>query len=247
MRRLLVGLPLEWRPRHRRLSRKDAIPLTDRNGKKIWVLAQPLPDAHFGQPIAEDYGSEFRYFGMYDRSDELDLDRTIGFVESVIIAEETSADDETTDIRHIERRTDLDGTEKETLIQARRGQGRFRKQLEKLWGCCPISGHDRRELLRASHILPWRSADDAQRLDRYNGILLSANLDALFDKHLITFAEDGRLMVSDELSAEELCELGLTKPVTVDFSAAHKAYLRYHRSRFEKRRARRRGGRSDGG
>jgi predicted restriction endonuclease len=94
--------------------------------------------------------------------------------------------------------------------------------------------------------MPWRDANDAQRLDKHNGILLSANLDALFDKYLISFAEDGTLMVSDDLSAEELTDLGLARDISIEFFEGHKPYLRHHRARFEEcvrpRRKRRSGG-----
>jgi hypothetical protein len=44
--------------------------------------------------------------------------------------------------------------------------------------------------------MPRRDANDTERLSKFNGILLSANLDALFDKHLISFKDDGTVMVS---------------------------------------------------
>ena len=44
------------------------------------------------------------------------------------------------------------------------------------------------ELLRAFHIWSWALCDtDEQRLDVFNGLLLSPNLDALFDGGWLTF------------------------------------------------------------
>ena len=37
------------------------------------------------------------------------------------------------------------------------------------------------ELLRASHAKPWAKASDIERLDSFNGLLLSVHLDAMFD------------------------------------------------------------------
>jgi hypothetical protein len=56
--------------------------------------------------------------------------------------------------------------EKYQLIRARRGQGNFRKALESIGTTgCPVTGHTAPELLRASHIMPWREAGNRQRLD----------------------------------------------------------------------------------
>lgn len=56
-------------------------------------------------------------------------------------------------------------------------------------------------LLRGSHIKPWAACEsDAERLDVLNGLLLAPNLDATFDRGLITVSNDGAVVVSDELS-----------------------------------------------
>jgi hypothetical protein len=89
--------------------------------------------------------------------------------------------------------------EKPTLVSARRGQGRFRDGLVELWGCCAVSDCRGLNLLRASHIRPWKIANDSQRLDKFNGLLLSPNLDAAFDAGLIRFAEDGKSIISKSL------------------------------------------------
>ena len=45
----------------------------------------------------------------------------------------------------------------------------------------------------ASHAKPWAEcANDAERLDVFNGFLLVANLNALFDRFLISFDDTGR-------------------------------------------------------
>lgn len=81
-------------------------------------------------------------------------------------------------------------TEKEALVNARVGQGRFRSDVEKLWGqkeTCALTSIDIPELLIASHIKPWRASDDLERLDPTNGLLLAAHVDKLFDRYLISF------------------------------------------------------------
>jgi hypothetical protein len=49
--------------------------------------------------------------------------------------------------------------------------------------------------------------------------------------------EDGKLMVSGDLSEEELDDLGLAGEITVEFLEAHKFYLKHHQVRFRGRRA----------
>ena len=44
-----------------------------------------------------------------------------------------------------------------------------------------------KSILISSHILPWSQCNDEQKLDVDNGILLSPNVDSLFDKYLISF------------------------------------------------------------
>jgi hypothetical protein len=74
-----------------------------------------------------------------------------------------------------------DKSEREVLIMARRGQGKFRNDLFDQWGGCAVTGCKVPEVLRASHIKPWkRCAGKEDRLDPHNGLLLSATLDALW-------------------------------------------------------------------
>ena len=89
--------------------------------------------------------------------------------------------------------------------------------------------------LRASHAKPWADcATDAERLDVFNGFLLSANLDALFDRFLISFSDAGDLLVSPQLSSTDRQLLGLDGSLKLRWLApAHGPYLAFHRDRFE--------------
>lgn len=84
----------------------------------------------------------------------------------------------------------VDATERQALVQARIGQGRFRSDVTRLWGkgeVCALTGIALPEMLIASHIKPWRDSDDAQRLDPANGLLLAVHADKLFDRYLLSF------------------------------------------------------------
>jgi len=102
------------------------------------------------------------------------------------------------------------GTEREQLVKQRIGQDIFREALFKYWkNCCAITTLDIPEMLRASHIKPWADCDnDSDRLNIYNGFLLSANYDAIFDKGLITFDDKGVIIYSNRLSKRQIIDIG---------------------------------------
>lgn len=86
--------------------------------------------------------------------------------------------------------TVADQTEREALIKARVGQGKFRADVTQMWALgevCPLTRIDIPEMLTASHIKPWRDADNTERLDPANGLLLATHVDKLFDRYLLSF------------------------------------------------------------
>lgn len=125
-------------------------------------------------------------------------------------------------------------TEAERLVVQRIGQDIFRGALMDYWGGrCPITGIADPALLRASHIVPWAECDDSRRLDVHNGLLLSALWDAAFDAGLISFADEGSVLVSPELSAAARAALGLDNaPRIPNLRDGHRANLAIHRARY---------------
>lgn len=132
--------------------------------------------------------------------------------------------------------TDIQSTEVQRMVRQRVGQDRYRQALVDYWGgACAVTGLSIQPALRASHAKPWADCtSDAERLDVFNGFLLSANLDALFDKFLISFSDDGTLLVSPRISIADRQTLGLTGQLALRWVALeHLPYLAFHRSRFE--------------
>lgn len=130
---------------------------------------------------------------------------------------------------------DVWGTEVERLVRQRAGQARYRDALLTYWGgSCAVTGVAVTEALRASHAKPWAEcAHDAERLDAFNGFLLVANLDALFDRFLISFDDAGHLLTSTRLSQSDLPGLGIHPGMTLRWLAGeHLHYLQWHRERF---------------
>lgn len=94
---------------------------------------------------------------------------------------------------------DKEGKDKLVESRMRIGQSYFRKMiLANYGGRCCVTGLDVPQTLRASHIVAW-AEDKRHRMNPENGLCLSATYDAAFDKHLISFDEDYRMIVSKEI------------------------------------------------
>jgi hypothetical protein len=101
-------------------------------------------------------------------------------------------------------------TSRLALAEARLGQGAYRKKMLRLWGgACSLTGCSVEQVLVASHALPWSQSTSHQRLDHYNGLLLTGTLDRLFDRGLIAISKHGGLLISPALSLEQRAMLHL--------------------------------------
>ena len=130
-------------------------------------------------------------------------------------------------------------TEAERLVVQRVGQDVFRTGLLEYWeGRCAVTGLAVPELLRASHIRPWADCEtDAERLDVFNGLLLAPQLDAVFDRGLMTVGDGGEVRVSSRLDSSARSALGLGPVLTVrGLGERHLRYLRWHRERVYRER-----------
>jgi hypothetical protein len=134
----------------------------------------------------------------------------------------------------IKNDTDIDETERQALVLARRGQGRFRKNLSNFESKCRVTNVSDARLLRASHIKPWRACStNHERLDGNNGLLLAPHVDLLFDRGYISFEGDGRLLRSPRVDPSELILLGIPTDDGFSvgpFNASQAQYLDFHRT-----------------
>ena len=124
-------------------------------------------------------------------------------------------------------------TERTGLVTSRVGQGYFRQQVLQRWdGKCAVTGSDVLSILIASHIIPWSEASDEERLDVDNGILLSPLYDALFDKHLISFDDDGNILFSPTMSDDHIGQLGISINAKISVKRGMLKYLARHREKL---------------
>ena len=123
-------------------------------------------------------------------------------------------------------------TERKELVTLRVGQGFYRQELiKKFDNKCAVTGINLEEILIASHIIPWRHSNDEERLDIENGILLSPLYDSLFDKNLISFQDNGDIIISKKIQDTKLISL-IDINANIKITEGMKKYLINHRSQL---------------
>lgn len=137
-------------------------------------------------------------------------------------------EDVQTDLEQIISDPTTTTTEKTALIKSRIGQGTFRDKVLLHWTRCAVTGFSDTSLLIASHILPWRKSTNVERLDPWNGLLLSPNLDKAFDQGFITFEVDGAIRLSPLLTETE--KLGIRPSMKLALKPEHEKYMARHRA-----------------
>lgn len=96
-----------------------------------------------------------------------------------------------------------------------------------MWQKCAVTDCSVKELLIASHIKPWHASNNEERLDHYNGFILLASIDKAFDCGLISFDDNGNIMISP--SFKDYNSAGIKPDMSIDIKEKHKSYLAYHR------------------
>jgi len=136
---------------------------------------------------------------------------------------------------------------KNAEIKVRQGQDRFRRNVEKFWQGkrCALTKIDFEPLLIASHIVRFCDCKNGEHWDGANGMFLTAHIDALFDKHLVTFTEsDGKFIlkcsnlvdkgVIDSLNVKDNAELDTTSLDSEKLSRFSKYMLEHNKIFNEK-------------
>ena len=251
---LLIVLNLYHKLRFGQFDQRQAviIDLSKRIGRTPSAVAMKLSNLASLDPALKLRGIE----GLKGASN---LDRTVwdefhqNPAELVPLSQErfdalfVEADSETTEvipgtgIRRIARPPSGE-TETIRLTKQRRGQDYFRNiVLNNYDNRCALTGLPIRELLIASHILPWRS-HETERLNVRNGIALNRLHDAAFDQGLIAFDDDLRLIISTRLKTHLPHEAvqnqfesheGKSLKLSVDAIPPDSSFLERHRKNFQ--------------
>jgi putative restriction endonuclease len=176
---------------------------------------------------------DFALFQMVLSKANVDLDLAFATPELATIFGDLSEQLDEAVARQLEISLALSATEISQVIKARRGQGLFRTNVQKIEQRCRLTAVESPFLLVASHIKPWRScANSQERLDGNNGLLLTPHVDLLFDRGLISFTDSGDLLVSNAMSASDMQRLGLhiSGVAPRSFNRPQCSYLEYHRT-----------------
>lgn len=157
--------------------------------------------------------------------------RIIPLTEGTDIDHEVEADEQEIMVR------DLAPTDKALLIKARRGQGIFRAKVLQIEPRCRLTGTADPVHLRASHIKAWAASTDRERLDGCNGLMLAPHVDHLFDRALISFDDQGQLLILNNQVRALLIAWGVDVGQEVmqprPFSKRQCVFLKNHRERFD--------------
>ncbi len=121
------------------------------------------------------------------------------------------------------------------LVKSRKGQGVFKSNVRLIEDHCRVTGVSNVRHLIASHIKPWRNSDNEEKLDGYNGLLLSPHVDHLFNYGFISFQNSGKLIISKELNPEVLDAWAISRTFDAgEFKYNHFKYLEFHRAEILK-------------
>ncbi|CAN5429095.1 hypothetical protein BH11PSE9_BH11PSE9_34660 [soil metagenome] len=177
----------------------------DLEGHGLWTLRRPLYGALANLHLVEPVISTF---GAKEAENEIDADpqcRAVG------------------------------ETQRQALVNARIGQGGYRTRMRSIWSDqCALTARVVPCALVASHAKPWAESSNEERLDEYNGLLLSASIDRLFDAGLISFADDGRLLVAPSMADTDLMSVGLSRSSALrSIDSRHAPYFSAHRAKHK--------------
>jgi putative restriction endonuclease len=125
-------------------------------------------------------------------------------------------------------------------ITPRTGQTFFREMILTAYrGTCALTGIEDARLLTASHIVAWQD-DHSLRLNPSNGLCLNALHDRAFDRHLITFDEEYRMVIANDVPSEARRQLEKVESRTLTMPTRFlpdQMYLERHRQKFHARAA----------
>jgi len=190
-------------------------------------VTQGLLDLGFEDKLADDYSGNNRHDCWFIPTPEVLV------LQAAEVEPEPEINAATDILDELETLSELPETERQSVILSRVGQGKFRDQLIAYWKKCAVTDADCVSLLKASHIKPWRDASNEERLDPFNGLLLSPNVDAAFDSGYITFDRNGKIVLSREIEGAAAYQLHINGKLRINsklLTGKHHKYLEYHRT-----------------
>ncbi|SFD20795.1 HNH endonuclease [Ruminococcus albus] len=137
-------------------------------------------------------------------------------------------------VNSIEDVSNLVGDDILALVKQRVNQGDYRKKLLQKFDNCCICGANLKDCLIASHIKPWRDSSPEEKTDVNNGLLLCPNHDKLFDLGYISFDNEGKILISNQLDEKNQMWLNVLPTMKIEITDENMFYLTYHREHIFK-------------
>lgn len=125
----------------------------------------------------------------------------------------------------------LDKDDTLVLTKNRVNQGYYREIImNRFKSRCILTGIENEELLIASHIKPYAKCNKNEKVDKNNGLLLSALADKLFDKGLISFDKNANIIFSNKIDSGDLIKVKkhLLNTNLYDVYLPSKKYFEFH-------------------
>ena len=119
-------------------------------------------------------------------------------------------------------------------MASRKGQQTFRKKLVRSVKRCEATSSELVFAIDACHIKPHSVCLGDEKNDQSNALLLLASIHRAFDHGLITFQDDGRILVSSELDEWEYRCLGISGTERIRMPGMRPFYMKYHRDNIFK-------------
>jgi len=179
--------------------------------------------------------SKFYSLANVPQEDELvrDLKLMLSIYSQLVATKNlTSTSQEEKDVVEEINNSERTPTQKQRLIDARLGQGKFRRDVVRIEKNCRITGTSDIAFLIASHIKQWSKSNDTEKLDGNNGLLLSPHVDKLFDKGFISFSDNGEILIKDE-AKDVFKRWNLQETNVGSFNKKQQEYLAYHRNQYQ--------------
>lgn len=132
--------------------------------------------------------------------------------------------------QEIEQDTSIDQTTKKQLVDSRRGQGKYRRNLALFENQCRVTGMTDKRFLIASHSKPWCKSSNNEKLDGNNGFFFSPHVDKLYDNGWMTFEINGDAIFADNTIVDALKQWDIILPINIGkLNVEQQSYLAYHR------------------
>jgi hypothetical protein len=127
------------------------------------------------------------------------------------------------------------GENRSTYSTYRVGHEFFSEQVRRRFdNNCAVTGTSdlSPKILIASHIKPWAHSNEHEKVDKFNGLLLTPNLDKLFDRGHLSFDHKGVALLGPKID-KKLDELwGLSTCRLKMLALGSQEYLSFHRDMF---------------